>query len=112
MYQMDMYVTFARLVLLRITVLPATGIVGIFLLPKPQVCTDCPATLLPFHVKPIPDPTCETTQALGDQVTLGSAWDKELCPSWCMEMSPVSQTPTESGEVDVRECSVSGVPPQ
>lgn len=69
-----------------------------------KLCWDCPDGLLPFHVKPIPEPACEVVEFLPDDVKSGEVWDGEICPRWCMEEVPVSQTETESGPVDVREC--------
>ncbi|CAM9152539.1 unnamed protein product [Ectocarpus fasciculatus] len=71
-----------------------------------QVCSDCPRGLLPFHIKPIPEPVCETVEALPGNAKMGEVWDGELCPGWCMDEAPVSQKETESGLVDVRECSI------
>lgn len=69
-----------------------------------QVCSDCPASLVPFHVKYPPRPSCASLTALQEDETQHAVWDHELCPDWCMETAPVSQTPTQSGPVDVREC--------
>ncbi|CAM9927296.1 unnamed protein product [Ectocarpus fasciculatus] len=69
-----------------------------------QLCHDCPQSLVPFHVKPIPDATCEVVQSLPRNAEAGEAWDGKLCPEWCMEESPVSEKETQSGRVDVREC--------
>ncbi|CAN0067961.1 unnamed protein product [Ectocarpus sp. 4 AP-2014] len=70
-----------------------------------QVCTDCPSALLPFHVKPIPEPVCEIFESLPGDVQPGDVWSGNLCPDWCMEQAPVSQTKTESDVVNVRACS-------
>lgn len=50
-----------------------------------QVCTDCPAELLPFHVKVVPDMTCVTESSLPGHATLGAAWGGSHCPQWCHE---------------------------
>ncbi|CBJ32276.1 expressed unknown protein [Ectocarpus siliculosus] len=71
-----------------------------------QVCSDCPRDLMPFHVKPIPDPICETAESLRGDAQVGEVWNGELCPDWCMKQAPVSQLATQSGPVDVRECSL------
>ncbi|CAB1109494.1 unnamed protein product [Ectocarpus sp. CCAP 1310/34] len=71
-----------------------------------QVCSDCPRQLLPAHVKPIPEPVCETVESLPGNAETGEVWDGELCPDWCMKQAPVSQKETQSGPVDVRECSM------
>ncbi|KAJ8050907.1 hypothetical protein HOLleu_04286 [Holothuria leucospilota] len=73
-----------------------------------MVCHDCPQSLLPFHIKRIPDLKCyRTTQGLrpaGEKKI--KVWDGTLCPSECMKTEPVGQVQTESGPVDVRECVV------
>lgn len=70
------------------------------------MCTDCPSSLLPLHVQPRPNVVCNNISAFPGNAPMGEVWDKELCPEWCMETAPVSQTPTESGPVDVRICPV------
>lgn len=70
------------------------------------MCTDCPSYFLPFHVKSKPKPVCANLSALPGNATKGEVWDKSLCPEWCLATEPVSQTPTESGLVDVRSCPV------
>lgn len=57
-----------------------------------------------MHVKSVPEPECEIMSFLQKDPVEHDVWNKELCPSWCMAMSPVGQTPTNSGPVDVREC--------
>jgi hypothetical protein len=74
--------------------------------PVPRICTDCPAGLLPFHIKPVPDLTCHR----GSYVTVekvGEVWS-DLCPSFCMKMPPNGTTWTQSGFVDVRKCDRNG----
>ncbi|KAJ8051092.1 hypothetical protein HOLleu_04532 [Holothuria leucospilota] len=74
-----------------------------------MVCHDCPKSLLPFHIKRIPDLKCyRTTEGLRPAEEKNfKVWDGTLCPSECMNTKPVGQTQTESGPVDVRECMVS-----
>ncbi|KAJ8050919.1 hypothetical protein HOLleu_04302 [Holothuria leucospilota] len=73
-----------------------------------MVCHDCPQSLLPFHIKKIPDLKCyRSTQGLRPAEEKNfKVWDGTLCPSECMKTIPVGQAPTESGPVDVRECVV------
>ncbi|KAJ8050913.1 hypothetical protein HOLleu_04296 [Holothuria leucospilota] len=75
---------------------------------KIMVCHDCPQSLLPFHIKRIPDLKCyRTTQGLRPAEEKNfKVWDGTLCPSECMKTEPVGQVQTESGPVDVRECVV------
>ncbi|CAM9548864.1 unnamed protein product [Ectocarpus sp. 12 AP-2014] len=70
-----------------------------------QVCSDCPGALLPFHVKAIPKPVCEIFESLPGDAKTSEVWTGSLCPDWCMEQAPVSQTKTESDVVNVRRCS-------
>ncbi len=69
-----------------------------------QLCTDCPASLVPLHIKPVPAAACNTTLSLPGNAPVGSAWDNELCPDWCMAAEPESQAWKGSGLVDVRVC--------
>ncbi|CAM9747311.1 unnamed protein product, partial [Ectocarpus fasciculatus] len=71
-----------------------------------QVCSDCPASLVPFHVKGNPEPVCEILESLPGNAITRKVWAGDLCPDWCMKQAPVSQTKTESDVVNVRECSV------
>lgn len=71
-----------------------------------KMCTDCPPRLLPFHVKPRPRLVCTNVSALPGNAPNGEVWNQELCPEWCLATTPVSQTQTESGPVDVRSCPV------
>ncbi|CAB1098031.1 unnamed protein product [Ectocarpus sp. CCAP 1310/34] len=68
------------------------------------VCSDCPSSLLPFHVKAIPESVCEIVESLPGHAKTGEAWPGDLCPDWCMKQAPVSQSKTESGVVEVRRC--------
>ncbi|CAM9901486.1 unnamed protein product, partial [Ectocarpus fasciculatus] len=70
-----------------------------------QVCSDCPGTLLPFHVKGVPEPVCEILESLPKDAKTGEVWTGDLCPDWCMKEAPISQKKTESDVVNVRECS-------
>ncbi|CAM9589285.1 unnamed protein product, partial [Ectocarpus sp. 8 AP-2014] len=70
-----------------------------------QVCSDCPSSLLPFHVKSIPEPVCDIFESLPGDSKPGDVWNGSLCPDWCMKQAPVSQTKTESDVVSVRACS-------
>ena len=70
-----------------------------------QIEHDCPASLVPYHVKPIPEPVSVTVEDIPEDYHKGEVWNKQLCPDWCMAEEPVSKMPTESGPVDVRECS-------
>ncbi|CAM9632092.1 unnamed protein product, partial [Ectocarpus fasciculatus] len=69
-----------------------------------ELCTDCPATLIPLHVKPSPLLKCATVSALPGNATVGKAWDDERCPSWCMAREPDRQASKGAGLVDVRVC--------
>ncbi|KAJ8051103.1 hypothetical protein HOLleu_04550 [Holothuria leucospilota] len=74
-----------------------------------MVCHDCPQSLLPFHIKRIPDLKCyKTRQGLRPAEEKNfKVWDGTLCPNECLKTKPVGQAQTESGPVDVRECTVS-----
>jgi len=76
-----------------------------------QVCTDCPESLVPYHVKPIPEPTCVAGTKLLPSHDEYQAWDGSRCPSWCMAESPVSTAQTNSGSFKVRICSLDNAPP-
>eukprot|EP00903_Cladosiphon_okamuranus_P014398 g13366.t1 len=70
-----------------------------------ELCSDCPASLVPLHIKPVPRLQCDTTPALPGNASVGSAWDNELCPEWCMAAEPDRRVRIGSGFVDVRVCS-------
>eukprot|EP00903_Cladosiphon_okamuranus_P015286 g14126.t1 len=76
-----------------------------------QVCTDCPESLIPHHVKPTPEPTCVVAARLLPENQTYPAWNGTLCPSWCMAEQPVDKKQTQSGFVDVRKCSLQNDPP-
>ncbi|CAM9817705.1 unnamed protein product [Ectocarpus fasciculatus] len=66
-----------------------------------EVCTDCPANLIPHHVKPVPVPVCNATSALAGDAAVGAAWGGRVCPQWC------SKEPVDGvlNLKDVRVCS-------
>ncbi|CAM9934848.1 unnamed protein product [Pylaiella littoralis] len=65
-----------------------------------ELCSDCPSSLIPLHVKPVPQLACETTSSLPGNASVGSAWDDELCPAWCMAKEPDES----AGQFEVRVC--------
>jgi len=75
-----------------------------------QLCHDCPRSLLPVHIKPVPSPRCETLPRLramtnGTTASL-TVWNKaatQRCPAACLATPPVD-TPTQSGHVSSRTC--------
>ncbi|CAM9438074.1 unnamed protein product [Scytosiphon promiscuus] len=69
-----------------------------------ELCTDCPASLIPLHVKPKPLLVCDITSALPGNATVGQAWDNELCPDWCMAQNPDREASQGAGLVEVRVC--------
>jgi hypothetical protein len=71
--------------------------------PPVTVCTDCPAALLPFHIKPRPDMVCYD-HLPGDDYK--HQYDRPVpeCPGWCMAEPVTEMLPSQSGEVEVREC--------
>lgn len=75
------------------------------------MCTDCPKALVPYHVKAVPEPVCQTLKYLPGNAAAGEVWNKDLCPDWCLETDPVGQTLTGSGTVKVRVCEISKSPP-
>lgn len=73
-----------------------------------KVCYDCPASLLPFHVKVVPELNCYKTEK-GFKPRNESdvhVWDGSLCPEECMNTEPIDQLYTESGPVYVRTCTM------
>ncbi len=71
-------------------------------------CTDCPASLLPFHVQPDPNMTCVNGNLVEWKMSsAGDDWSIPLCPEKCMSTHPLKQSMTQSGLVDVRVCNVS-----
>ena len=75
------------------------------------MCTDCPSDLLPFHVKPVPEPVCATLSNIPGNAPAGQVWDNTMCPEWCLATEPVGQKSTESGPVDLRVCPLENSPP-
>lgn len=65
-----------------------------------QVCADCPAHMLPFHVKAVPDLTCEAATSLAGDAPMGAAWGGAQCPSWCYQQEVLFLSNTK----DVRMC--------
>ncbi|KAJ8047353.1 hypothetical protein HOLleu_06334 [Holothuria leucospilota] len=73
-----------------------------------RVCHDCPATLLPFHIKSKPDLNCYDSRE-GLHISLEQnfkVWDGSPCPEECMKTEPVDKVYTQSGLVDVRQCTI------
>jgi hypothetical protein len=70
-----------------------------------EICTDCPRTMLPFHIKPKPNLTCEYGPMTKAGVA-GNTWKPPSCPSECLRTDPVGQQVTQRGSVDVRDCNV------
>ncbi len=68
-------------------------------------CSDCPESLVPFHVKTEPNFTC-TTGNLLISYTSGDVWNLPPCPLQCMAASPRQKYMTQSGPVDVRVCTI------
>lgn len=69
-----------------------------------QVCTDCPLSLLPMHVKVRPDLECTTGRFVETQ-SMGAAWNVAACPQDCLQTKPVGSGSTQSGPVPVRICA-------
>ena len=71
-----------------------------------NICTDCPSSLFPIHIKSSPNITCEYVSGIKEHLeAAGPAWDKTMCPSWCMDKEPDSQLPMGNGKfIDVRNC--------
>mmetsp|Transcript_34455 Transcript_34455/g.75407 ORF Transcript_34455/g.75407 Transcript_34455/m.75407 type:complete len:634 (-) Transcript_34455:262-2163(-) len=72
---------------------------------KVRICTDCPASLLPFHIKPKPDLTC-TSGPLMHADKVGPVWNTPPCPSECLKTMPTGGAKTQSGMVDIRVCDL------
>jgi len=71
-----------------------------------QVCTDCPLSLLPMHIKVDPDLQCTNGPftAVHKQSSVGAAWNTPPCPADCQLTDSVGQKTTGSGPVEVRVC--------
>jgi hypothetical protein len=67
------------------------------------ICTDCPFSLLPFHIKVKPDLSC--TDQMVERNTSNLSWGIRPCPASCLEKPPVGVQDTQSGPVDVRVCA-------
>ena len=67
------------------------------------ICTDCPASLLPFHIKVKPDLSC--TDQMVERNSSNLSWGLRPCPASCLVTPPVGVQDTQSGPVDVRVCS-------
>ncbi|XP_071853234.1 uncharacterized protein [Apostichopus japonicus] len=75
---------------------------------KITVCQDCPASLLPFHIKVNPDLKCYISSE-GIRKTSKAkflVWDGTLCPAECMRTEPIDTLDTQSGSVNVRKCNI------
>lgn len=71
------------------------------------VCQDCPASLLPFHIKVIPDLSCYmSSEILQNSGIKHDVWDGTMCPADCLDTEPVGKELTQSGSVDVRICNL------
>ena len=68
-----------------------------------QACYDCPESLLPFHIKSVPNLACEDgfflSEKAGDPYVI-------RCPVFCMATTPTGKTQTQSGIVEVRQCKI------
>ena len=71
-----------------------------------SICTDCPSSLIPVHIKSSPNLSCEYVSEIKLHLeAAGPAWDSTMCPSWCMDKEPDSQLPMGNGKfIDVRNC--------
>jgi len=72
--------------------------------PPFRVCTDCPTTFMPFHIKPRSDMTNCYDHVPLDDYKQEYALNVPDCPAWCMSQPPASLTQTQSKPVEVREC--------
>ncbi|KAJ8047331.1 hypothetical protein HOLleu_06308 [Holothuria leucospilota] len=72
------------------------------------LCHDCPESLLPFHVKRVPELKCyKSTKGLNKGFLKNvHVWNGSMCPTDCMKTEPTGKATTNSGMVDVRECFV------
>ncbi|KAL3780332.1 LOW QUALITY PROTEIN: hypothetical protein HJC23_008262 [Cyclotella cryptica] len=79
-----------------------------------RYCHSCPRRLLPFHITPYPDMTCEMgpfheRTDIDPQATVCtklSTFDLEFCPEACMKEKVSWKFDSQSDVVDVRECIV------
>jgi hypothetical protein len=72
---------------------------------KVTICTDCPSSLLPFHIKLNPNLSCNDRMVEKNSNNL--SWGVRTCPTSCLETAPVGVQDTQSGPVDVRVCVLS-----
>jgi hypothetical protein len=68
-----------------------------------EVCTDCPAKLMPFHIIPHPQLECTTGAFIAPANVAGPAFDNH-CPKTCMATRPVGKVMTQSGFIMERIC--------
>jgi hypothetical protein len=79
-----------------------------------KYCHACPKRLLPFHITPNPDMTCElgplhersSTEELVAICSKNSELESDKCPDSCMREEVSYQFDSQSDVVDVRECAV------
>jgi hypothetical protein len=79
-----------------------------------RYCHACPKRLLPFHITPSPDMTCELgplhersdTEELVAICSKKSELESDECPKSCMQEEISYQFDSQSDVVNVRECAV------
>jgi hypothetical protein len=68
-----------------------------------EICTDCPAKLMPFHIIPRPQLECSAGHFIPTKVA-GPSFDNH-CPATCLNTTPVGEVMTQSGRpVKERVC--------
>jgi hypothetical protein len=67
-------------------------------------CHACPKDLLPFHITPYPQMTCEVGVLHARTKTEASTSGPETCPAGCLELEITKYVPTQSGYVHERLC--------
>lgn len=67
-----------------------------------QSCFDCPASIVPFHILPAPNLTCE--QGIRAAQKAGDPYVSIACPTYCMMTAPTGEVQTQSGKVVERKC--------
>ena len=75
-----------------------------------QLCADCPESIVPVHIRPVPEPSCTTTSVLPRDTTTHHVWPTSgsaVCPRWCMETIPPRNKPTQHGIVEELYCHTS-----
>lgn len=78
-----------------------------------RYCHACPRRLLPFHITPYPDMTCEMgpfhertdADPQASVCTKSSSFDLEVCPDTCMKEKVAWTFESQSDVVNVRECT-------